>query len=119
MPHSTDEECEGAFLDFFDKATPSKKWMGVVFRVEGGRVLMDRTTCNFPHADMRECVNMLRRDLAMEGQLDVSPLPEASIQKSQSESFYNRPLPGVDIHPKDEDDEESDDDQYEYDGMVE
>ena len=60
------EELQKVAYENFEKAAESGRWMAVFFRIEAGKVEMNRTTCDFPSGDFLLSVGKLAHNLCDE-----------------------------------------------------
>lgn len=79
MQHNSKEECIAGFQQQFEEGAKGDRWMAAVWSFENGRMILRRTTCQFPRGDMLDALRLIDQDLTAETQigLDTSPLPVA------------------------------------------
>jgi len=78
--HKTGVEACNSFVGQVERATRSEdvSWLGCVWTWNNGKLTMDRTTFNFPHAEAIAACQLLLSNLERESGLDTSPLPVAT-----------------------------------------
>lgn len=60
------------------RAVAAGKWLSMTWRIEDGRLILERVMWDFPHDDFDECVNQLQKELdAVKRQAKRDPLPSA------------------------------------------
>lgn len=62
--HTTPEEAQQKFLNEFNGATATDRWMAVTWKVEGGKIVLSNvTTWEFPVDDFQAAVGLLGNHL--------------------------------------------------------
>lgn len=77
--HATKEDAQKALLaQLQEMFNGSDRWLGVLFSVEGGRLVMRRTTSDFPDSEWREAIHLLEKEAVRQITTEKTPLPVAS-----------------------------------------
>ncbi len=76
--HVAKGEAVKAFQERFDQVVvESDRFLAVIWSIKDGKLILDRTSFDFPMGDYGKSLELLKRNLVADTGLDFSPLPEA------------------------------------------